>query len=350
MTGSPAITSSTIAKNSGSGVVLTGTGSATGSVIDWTDFVPSPTLPSNVVRSLALASSGGAWFGTDKGATYYDSAAATYSTLTSAAGLPADKVSALAVTPDGAVWFGTLLGLARRDAGGTWTTYGTAEGLPSANVQTLGVDPQTGDLWAGTFAGAARFDGAAFEAYTTATGLVHNEVYSVGFDAAGNVWFGTLKGASRLSGARRPLAPSDCAHGRGCRRSPGVQTSSAGRAAGDRAARCRRARRVGLATGPGARFLRARRGALPREHHLRRSRDRAVGRLHLPGTRVQRRGGIEQLQLGGRADRARELLAGRAGGPADRGNGRQHQPHLERWCRGTRLSGRELRDLAGGWQ
>ena len=166
--------------------------------LGWTTYTAADGLAGNFVRSIAVASDGALWFGTEGGVSRFDGQ--TWTTYTAADGLADNNVTSIVVAPDGALWFGTEGAVSRFD-GETWTTYATDDGLADNSVWSIAVAPD-GALWFGTWGGGvSRFDGETWTTYTTDDGLADNSVRSIAVAPDGALWFGTGGGGvSRFDG------------------------------------------------------------------------------------------------------------------------------------------------------
>jgi ligand-binding sensor domain-containing protein len=160
------------------------------------------------IRSVAVASDGALWFGTDVGVARFDGE--TWTTYTTEDGLASQRgyrhrVTSIAVAHDGALWFGTWGGGVSRFDGETWTTYSVEDGLASNRVLSIAV-AHDGALWFGTEGGAfseggaSRFDGETWTTYTTEDGLGSNQVLAIAVAPDGALWFGSGVGPSRFDG------------------------------------------------------------------------------------------------------------------------------------------------------
>jgi len=190
----------------------------------WTTYTTDDGLADNSVESIAVASDGVLWFGTEKGGvSCFDGE--TWTTYTADDGLVDNEVSTIAVAPDGALWFGTY-GIASQDPrfsarlgpeeggvsrfdGTTWTTYTADDGLAGNWVSAITVAPDgalwfgSADVWPGTQqrGGVSRFDGETWTTYTEDDGLAAGySVASIAVALDGALWVGTWGGASRFDG------------------------------------------------------------------------------------------------------------------------------------------------------
>ncbi|MGB5050748.1 MAG: two-component regulator propeller domain-containing protein [Caldilineaceae bacterium] len=152
-------------------------------------------LASNFVTSLAVATDGSLWIGTQFSGLSRLTSDGRWTTFTTDDGLVDNSVSSLAVAADGSVWVGTQFnGLSRLAPDGRWATFTTDDGLVDNWVTSLAVAAD-GSLWAGTRGGLSHLspDGH-WTTFTTNDGLVDNWVTSLAVAADGTLWVGTKGG------------------------------------------------------------------------------------------------------------------------------------------------------------
>jgi hypothetical protein len=129
--------------------------------------------------------------------------------FTTAEGLPSNNLRSLAVAADNTLWIASAGGLARYEPGSNRiTSWTTARGLPSNSCNGVAVQrvsqlsPARDVVWVATTAGVARLDTLTnvVTTYTTADGLPNNNTLSVHVLANGTKLFGTQNGLARYVG------------------------------------------------------------------------------------------------------------------------------------------------------
>jgi ligand-binding sensor domain-containing protein len=136
----------------------------------WTTYTAEDGLAEDSVLSIAATPDGALWLGHGEVVSHFDGRAWTthpikteHCTRWVEAGPEAGLcetaivgVYSIAVASDGALWFGTQYGGVSRFDGARWTTYTTKDGLASNRVLSIAVAPD-GALWFGTEGGVSRY-------------------------------------------------------------------------------------------------------------------------------------------------------------------------------------------------
>ncbi len=155
-------------------------------------------LPSNMISSIAIDSSGNKWIGIG-GQGEYDTGYSGFGLArfdgvswnlfnTSNSGLQSNSISCLAIGQDGKTWIGSDRGLVSYD-GGRWIVFDTSNSeLPSTNITCLAVG--TGNcIWVGTDSGLVQLVDTVLTAFTSEnSGLPVKYIRCLALDTAGAVW------------------------------------------------------------------------------------------------------------------------------------------------------------------
>ncbi|MET0285411.1 MAG: hypothetical protein ABW352_13105 [Polyangiales bacterium] len=173
-------------------------GSARGSVI----------LRPRVVNDM-VALNGQAALALDNGLTLLLPSTQQQVRFTTAEGLPSNNLRSLAVAPDNTLWIASAGGLAHYEPGSNRiTSWTTTRGLPSNNCTGVAVQrvtqlsPARDIVWVSTAAGIARLDtlNSTVTTYSTVDGLPSNNALAVHVLANGTKLFGTQNGLARYVG------------------------------------------------------------------------------------------------------------------------------------------------------
>ena len=122
-------------------------------------FTEADGLPSSEVLCLDVRRGRGIWFGTNRGASYYDGS--RFANYSEADGLGSDLVKAIARDGDGGMWFLGPSQLSHFDGAG-WTVVDLdwlPEDLPREYLTLDHAVDRSGDVWVATINGLTRFDG-----------------------------------------------------------------------------------------------------------------------------------------------------------------------------------------------
>jgi len=155
-------------------------------------------LASDYISALLAGRDGSLWIGTDSGLTHYTTAFAfraagggiggdgTFVTLTAGDGLTSNIVTSLAEASGGAIWVGTNRGLNRIREGKieAWTHR---NGLVSDDVQVLTIDSRNA-LWIGSTKGLSKFEGDRIKNWTAENGLPGGRISALSADPDGSMW------------------------------------------------------------------------------------------------------------------------------------------------------------------
>lgn len=151
-------------------------------------------LVDNSITCIAIASNGDVWVGSDFGAAMYDGN--SWTTFTTADGLNNDQVKYIA-EDGGVIWIGTNTGLSSYN-GSTWNTWGTGDGLPFGGVNSI-TPHSNGDLYLGSgLGGVIIYDGSSFTEITENEGVLNDKIRGIAIDGSGNKWVGTADGITVL--------------------------------------------------------------------------------------------------------------------------------------------------------
>jgi ligand-binding sensor domain-containing protein len=144
-------------------------------------------LPSDIIYSIAIDSSGNKWIGTHEGGL------AKFDDTNWTVFLPNNNITCITIDAAGNKWIGTgQNGLVMFDDT-NWTVYNTSNsGLPSNLITCMTIDA-AGNKWIGTEGGGlALFDDTNWTVYNTSnSGLPTNSFYSLTADENGNIWIAT---------------------------------------------------------------------------------------------------------------------------------------------------------------
>lgn len=153
-------------------------------------------LRSNRIRALYEDGAGDLWIGAEGGGlTRYRQGVFTNYPLQD--GLPGrNMVTSIAAASDGTLWLGTNSGLARFEAE-RLSVYATRGALLHQQVTAVSAD-RTGGVWAGTDEGLFHVRQESVTVYRTRDGLPSDAVTALHEDAAGGCWVGTMKGVARV--------------------------------------------------------------------------------------------------------------------------------------------------------
>ena len=160
-------------------------------------FAPVP--ESGPVSVLARSTTGGLWYGSEKGAFILGQPETS--------GQAVGEISYAEAGPDGGMWFAGSKGIWRAlpSAGGSssgsgFNQFTTENGLPSNDVRGMAALPD-GSLIAATMSGMARFDGDKFIPWPgDLTRLQHLRCFGVSRDANGHLWIATAEGVFHTDG------------------------------------------------------------------------------------------------------------------------------------------------------
>jgi hypothetical protein len=137
------------------------------------------------VLTVAVASGGGVWVGTETGVSRFDGREWIHYPFYS-------SVASLEVAPTGEVWAASARGVGRyAPSEDAWTFYTEEHGLPSSHAQVVGIGP-LGDVWVYIlFEGLYRFSGDMWRAVDEAPEGI---VADIGFAADGTPWVAAAGG------------------------------------------------------------------------------------------------------------------------------------------------------------
>ena len=164
----------------------------------WEVLVPSDSLQSRQVLSLAVDKSGVIWIGTNQGAARLEEGG----TLDWVGTLGGRAIRDVAVDREGTKWFATDEGVLSFDDQ-DWARYGVAEGLVSREVTSIAVDSQN-VKWFGTKYGLSRFDGLTWSSF----GLPDDSIVQVATGSEGGLWLATRSGVVHYDGEKWKALPA----------------------------------------------------------------------------------------------------------------------------------------------
>jgi len=161
-------------------------------------YAGSSALPSNAVKTTAIAQNDSAWIGTNNGLARFDDVLWDFIVYNvSNAGLPSNNILSLAADNNGKKWVGTDNGLAVF-TNTTQIVYDTSTGLPSNTIQAITIYNQY--KWVGTNSGIAVYNDTSWTIYNTGNGLPSNNILSIVIDINGTAWVGTDNGLASFDG------------------------------------------------------------------------------------------------------------------------------------------------------
>ena len=165
----------------------------------WITFNQSqyPNLLSNNIKSIAAASNGDIWVGTDFGACKLSSGVigGSWQSYTTSDGLANNKIVRIDEGLNGDMWFSHSsfsAGISVFD-GTNWNSYNSPN-LPASGVCATAFD-SNGDQWfASPLNGLVHYDGTSFTNITTSSGLLSDYSTSICIDNSNNIWLGSQDG------------------------------------------------------------------------------------------------------------------------------------------------------------
>jgi ligand-binding sensor domain-containing protein len=146
-------------------------------------------LPDNIIRSMAIDSSGNKWIGTDAGVTVFNGTSfITYDTSSNF--IPGNSINKVYSAGNNTVYICTNKGLIETN-GSSWYTIDTSNSeLPDNIVFTICEDNEN-NLWIGTKNGLAMKDQNIWTIYNTSNSLLQgNKIRSIAVDQDGYIWVG----------------------------------------------------------------------------------------------------------------------------------------------------------------
>ena len=154
-------------------------------------YSPIDGAPSYVM-SLAQATDGTLWLGTDAGLVRFDGVRFVEYPGQAEDPLPTDNISSLLATPDGGLWIGYLRGGATFLKDGHTANYGRSQGLPGGTLLQFALD-SNGTLWAASTTGLARLMGTHWEEDVDSARF-QQKVRGLLVDKQGNHWVASAEG------------------------------------------------------------------------------------------------------------------------------------------------------------
>lgn len=144
----------------------------------------------NYATAYAQDSSGGHWFGSNFGISYFLNG--NWRAFQQKDGLPYIRVNDIIAAQDGKIWAGCYGGVMMYD-GSTWNAYDTSKGLPGTNVLTV-AETQEGVIIAGTEKGIAYLENGEFISDSDGSGPDKRFVTSIATSSETHVVVATSNG------------------------------------------------------------------------------------------------------------------------------------------------------------
>ena len=160
----------------------------------WEVLVPSDSLHSREVLSLAVEKSGVTWIGTNQGGVRLEEGGSP----DWVGALDGKAIRDVAVDQENIKWFATDDGVLSFDDQ-DWTRYGMSKGLVSREVTSIAVDAQN-VKWFGTKGGLSRFNGLNWRSFFKRHGLPDSSIIQVTTGSEGDLWLATRSGVAHYDG------------------------------------------------------------------------------------------------------------------------------------------------------